>query len=126
MKKLNGKKEIVMEESTFLKRNAKKILIGTGIIVGIGTYYILKKHGIEIKDLNNKLINSNAIALRSLKREKQDALFEIDQLKDYINNLDANVKINKFVNIPEAEKRINELLDFISEINEDMDSIRAK
>ena len=126
MKKLNGKKEIVMEESTFLKRNAKKILLGTGIIVGIGTYYILKKHGIEIKDLNDKLSKSNMIALRSLKREKQDALFEIESLKTYIKNLDPTYTINTFCKIPEAEKRINELVEFIKEIDEDMNIIHAK
>ena len=44
----------------------------------------------------------------------------------YINNLNPDININRFVNIPEAESRIKELELFINEIDLDIDRIHAK
>ena len=96
-------------------------------IVGIGVVgYFGFKYNINIDNLKNRLDESNIIALRSLNREKQDSIFEIKQLKDYINNLNPDININRFVNIPEAESRIKELELFINEIDLDMNRIHAK
>ena len=104
----------------------EKILLGVSI-VGIGVViYFGHKYNINIDNLKNRLDESNIIALRSLNREKQDSIFEIKQLKDYINNLNPDININRFVNIPEAESRIKELEVFINEIDLDMDRIHAK
>ena len=102
----------------------EKILLGVSI-VGIGVVgYFGYKYNID--NLKNRLDESNIIALRSLNREKQGSIFEIKQLKDYINNLNPDININRFVNIPEAESRIKELELFINEIDLDMDRIHAK
>ena len=104
----------------------EKILLGVSIVgVGVAGYFGFKCY-INIDNLKNRLDESNIIALRSLNREKQDSIFEIKQLKDYINNLNPDININRFVNIPEAESRIKELELFINEIDLDIDRIHAK
>lgn len=54
MFKKNNEEVIKMEESTFIKRHAKKILIAGGLVVSAGAAYMMYKHGLEIKDLLNK------------------------------------------------------------------------
>lgn len=54
-KKNKKENEVVrMEESTFLKRHAGKILLAGGLVVGAGAAYLLYKHNVEIKDLLKK------------------------------------------------------------------------
>ena len=44
------KKEVIeMEQTTFVQKHAKKILLAGGVIAAAGAYYILHKHGIELK-----------------------------------------------------------------------------
>ncbi len=119
------KETIKMVEETFVRKHAKKILIAGAIVTTAGLIYITKKHGIELNIVQNKLAEANGIALRSLYREKSDAEFEIKQLTDYINNLDPNIRVNKIINIPEAEKRIQELYKFIREIDIDIKRIKG-
>jgi len=119
------KETIKMVEDTFIKRHAKKILVAGAIVTTTGLIYISKKHGIELNLLKNKLEEASGIALRSLNREKKDALFEIEQLEKYINNLDPNIRANQIINIPTAEKRIEDLWKFITEINIDISRIEG-
>lgn len=121
----NDKETIKMVEETFMRKHAKKILIAGAIITTAGLVYITKKHGIELNIVKNKLAEASSIALRSLYREKADAEFEIATLKEYINNLDSNIKINIFENIPKAKARIAELEVFIREIDMDINRIEG-
>ena len=114
------KETIKMVEDTFIKRHAKKILVAGTIVTTAGLIYISKKHGIELNLMKEKLVEASGIALRSLYREKKDALFEIEQLEKYINNLDPNIRANQIINIPTAEKRIEDLWKFIREIDIDI------
>ena len=60
-KKNKKENEVVrMEESTFLKRHAGKILLAGGLVVAAGAYYILGKHEKEMKDVlaDNALLKS--------------------------------------------------------------------
>ena len=114
------KETIKMVEDTFIKRHAKKILVAGAIVTTAGLIYISKKHGIELNLMKGKLEEASGIALRSLYREKKDALFEIEQLEKYINNLDPNIRANQIINIPTAEKRIEDLWKFIREIDIDI------
>ena len=50
----NNEEVIRMEQTTFIQRHAKKIIIAGGIVVGAGAAYMMYKHGLEIKDLLNK------------------------------------------------------------------------
>lgn len=119
------KETIKMVEETFMRKHAKKILIAGAIVTTAGLVYITKKHGIELNIVKNKLAEASGIALRSLYREKADAEFEIATLKEYINNLDSNIKINIFENIPKAKARIAELEVFIREIDIDINRIEG-
>lgn len=119
------KETIKMVEETFMRKHAKKILIAGAIVTTAGLVYIIKKHGIELNIVKNKLAEASSIALRSLYREKADAEFEIATLKEYINNLDSNIKINIFENIPKAKTRIAELEVFIREIDMDINRIEG-
>jgi hypothetical protein len=119
------KETIKMVEETFIRKHAKKILIAGAIVTTAGLVYITKKHGIELNIVKNKLAEASNIALRSLYREKADAEFEIATLKEYINNLDSNIKINIFENIPKAKARIAELEVFIREIDMDINRIEG-
>ena len=119
------KETIKMVEETFMRKHAKKILIAGAIVTTAGLVYITKKHGIELNIVKNKLTEASSIALRSLYREKADAEFEIATLKEYINNLDSNIKINIFENIPKAKARIAELEVFIREIDMDINRIEG-
>ena len=56
---------------------------------------------------------------------KSDAEFEIKQLKDYISNLNPDIRANQIINIPEAERRIQELCNFIREIDMDINKIEG-
>lgn len=119
------KETIKMVEDTFIKRHAKKILVAGAIVTTAGLIYISKKHGIELNLMKEKLVEASGIALRSLYREKKDALFEIEQLEKYINNLDPNIRANQIINIPTAEKRIEDLWKFIREIDIDISKIEG-
>lgn len=119
------KRTIKMTEDTFIKRHAKKILVAGTIITATGLIYISKKHGVELNLLTSKIAEVSGIGLRSLYREKADAEFEIETLKEYVNNLDPNININTFVRIPEAKARIAELEIFIKEIISDINKIEG-
>ena len=119
------KETIKMVEDTFIKRHAKKILVAGTIVTTASLIYISKKHGIELNLMKNKLVEASGIALRSLQREKNDALFEIEQLAKYIDNLDPNIRANQIINIPTAEKRIETLWKFIREIDIDIKRIEG-
>lgn len=64
------------------------------------------------------------ICYESLKREQTDLLFQIEELKNYIANLDETKVINKFHRIPEKEARINELYKELQNIR--FDEIRME
>lgn len=57
------KKEVIeMEQTTFVQKHAKKILLAGGVIAAAGAYYILHKHGIELKtkdDVIQGLVQDN-------------------------------------------------------------------
>lgn len=119
------KETIKMMEETFMKKHAKKIFVAGTIVSIAGLIYISKKYGIELKHVNDRLAEASSIALRSLYREKADAEFEIGTLNEYINNLNPDIKINIFENIPKAKARIAELEVFIKEINDDIKKIEG-
>ena len=119
------KETIKMMEEAVMKKHAKKIFVAGTIVSIAGLIYISKKYGIELKHVNDRLAEASSIALRSLYREKADAEFEIGTLNEYINNLNPDIKINIFENIPKAKARIAELEIFIKEINDDIKKIEG-
>ena len=126
-KKNKKENEVVrMEESTFLKRHAGKILLAGGLVVAAGAYYILNKHAIEMGEMLNKhdeqindLLKGHSVIKKITDREKSRVLFEIKTLEQYIRDLNPEININKFVNIPNAEERIVQLYTELEQIELD-------
>ena len=55
------KKEVIeMEQTTFVQKHAKKILLAGGVVVAAGAYVLLAKHEKEMKDVlaDNALLKS--------------------------------------------------------------------
>ena len=58
----NNEEVIRMEQTTFIQRHAKKILIAGGLVVSAGAAYILYKHNVDLKikdEAINNLIEAN-------------------------------------------------------------------
>ena len=112
-KKNKKENEVVrMEESTFLKRHAGKILLAGGIVVAAGTYYILNKHSEELAEhtlrifkLEKRLDANTEIAVKALSDTIESYDFEIGELifkRDNLNDSQQNI----FINIPKLNDEI--------------------
>ncbi len=107
-----NKEVIEMEQTTFIQKHAKKILLVGGVVVAAGAYYILKKHNVEIKNheiritnVENKLQINTDIAVKSLNDTIEKYEFEIGELifkRDNLNDTQQNV----FINIPKLNQEI--------------------
>ena len=74
-KKNNKENEVIrMEQTTFIQRHAKKILIAGGLVVAAGAYYMLGKHEREMKDV----LADNAL-LRSFLEEDGKAISKLTE-----------------------------------------------
>ena len=86
MFKKNKENEVIrMEQTTFIQRHAKKILIAGGIVVGAGAAYILHKHNVEIKDITNNFnakIEADKIQLKALDAALLDTLEDKNTLME--------------------------------------------
>lgn len=81
----NNEEVIRMEQTTFIQRHAKKILIAGGIVVGAGAAYILHKHNVEIKDITNNFnakIEADKIQLKALDAALLDTLEDKNTLME--------------------------------------------
>ena len=81
----NNEEVIRMEQTTFIQRHAKKILIAGGIVVGAGAAYILHKHNVEIKDITDKFnakIEADKIQLQALDAALLDTLEDKNTLME--------------------------------------------
>ena len=85
-KKNNKENEVIrMEQTTFIQRHAKKILIAGGIVVGAGAAYLLHKHNVEIKDITDKFnakIEADKIQLQALDAALLDTLEDKNTLME--------------------------------------------
>lgn len=66
-------------------------------------------YGTTITNLEIGMEHMYDMFIRHLTDEESRIVFEMQTLNAYIENLDKTSNINKFVNIPDAEKRLNEL-----------------
>ena len=126
LKRKNNEEVIEMEQTTFIQKHAKKILIASGLVVAAGAYYILNKHDIEMDKMLNKhdeqindLLKGHSVIKKITDREKSRVLFEIKTLEQYIRDLNPEININKFVNIPNAEERVVQLYTELEQIELD-------
>ena len=95
------KKEVIeMEQTTFVQKHAKKILLAGGLVVAAGAYYILNKHDIEMDEMLNKhdeqindLLKGHSVIKKITDREKSRVLFEIKTLEQYIRDLNPEINM---------------------------------
>lgn len=113
LKRKNNEEVIQMEQTTFIQKHAKKILIAGGLVVTAGAAFILHKHDIEIaehaKEIFNlkKRLNVNTeIAIKALQDTIDNYDFEIEELIFRRDNLDASATQNIFINIPKINEEI--------------------
>ena len=130
----NNEEVIRMEQTTFIQRHAKKILIAGGLVVSAGAAYLLYKYNVDIKALKenhslelgelvkqhdidicnhdlrltnveNKLMVNTEIAVKALTDTKERYEFEIAELIYKRDNLN-NSDANRFMNIPKLNEEI--------------------
>ena len=130
----NNEEVIRMEQTTFIQRHAKKIMIAGGLVVSAGAAYIMYKYHIDIKALKenhslelgelvkqhdidicnhdlrltnveNKLMVNTEIAVKALTDTKERYEFEIAELIYKRDNLN-NSDANRFMNIPKLNEEI--------------------
>ena len=106
MFKKNKENEIIkMEESTFIKRHAGKILLAGGLAVSAGAAYLLHKHNVDIAEHAKRIFNlekrlnaNTEIAVEALTDTIEAYRFEIDELifkRDNLNDSQVNVFVFK-------------------------------
>ena len=81
----NNEEVIRMEQTTFIQRHAKKILIAGGLVVGAGAAYLLHKHNVEIKDITDKFndkTKSDEIQIKALEAALLDTLEDKNTLME--------------------------------------------
>lgn len=120
LKRKNNEEVIEMEQTTFIQKHAKKILVAGGLVVTAGAAYLLYKHNVDIAKHNaeiaehdlrltkveNKLIANTEIAVKALEDKIRDLDFEIGELIFKRDNLDQSATQNIFMNIPKLNEEI--------------------
>lgn len=129
-KKNKKENEVVrMEESTFLKRHAGKILLAGGLVVAAGAYYMLGKHEKEMKDVladnaalkyfleeDGKAITKLTEDNETLMAAASEGLFE-EALATTTRKLNSRKDRKEFLlNQEQTEEVINKLKQLTSEI----------
>lgn len=85
LKRKNNEEVIEMEQTTFIQKHAKKILIAGGLVVTAGAAYILHKHNVEIKDITDKFnakIEADNIQIKALDAALLDTLEDKNTLME--------------------------------------------
>ena len=108
----NNEEVIRMEQTTFIQRHAKKILIAGGLVVGSGTAYLLYKYNVDIAEHAKRIFNlekrldaNTEIAVNVLTDAIENYDFEINELIFKRDNLNDS-QVNIFVNIPKLNEEI--------------------
>ena len=141
---------IRMEQTTFIQRHAKKIMIAGGLVVSAGAAYMMYKYHVDIKALKenhslelgelvkqhdidicnhelrltnveNKLTVNTEIAVKALEDRIRNLDFEIGELIFKRDNLN-DTQQNVFINIP----RLNEEIELKSVLKENAKALLEK
>ena len=85
LKRKNNEEVIEMEQTTFIQKHAKKILVAGGLVVTAGAAYLLYKHNVEIKDITDKFnakIEADKIQIKALDAALLDTLEDKNTLME--------------------------------------------
>ena len=129
--KIIGGNTMFDKTKKFVKEHKTEILLGGVVVVttAIGTklYLDLDKMKTDnkglmsrISDVTDDLVEVINLHQQNLVRSIKDWEFEIEELENYISNLDESYNFNKFGRIPEKKARINELKGFIDKALEEL------
>ena len=112
----NNEEVIRMEQTTFIQRHAKKILIAGGLVVGAGAAYLLYKHGVDLK-IKDEAIN-NLIEANDAKDK------EIGFIKFLVVEGDIVPKAlqNAENKLARKENKIQSMLERLANVPDDMDA----
>ena len=116
LKRKNNEEVIEMEQTTFIQRHAKKILIAGGIVVTAGAAYLLYKHGVDLK-IKDKAIN-NLIEVNEAKDK------EIGFIKFLVIESDCVPKAlqNAENKLARKENKIQAMLERLANVPDDKDA----
>ena len=112
----NNEEVIRMEQTTFIQRHAKKILIAGGLVVSAGAAYLLYKHGADLK-IKDEAIN-NLIEANDAKDK------EIGFIKFLVVEGDIVPKAlqNAENKLARKENKIQSMLERLANVPDDMDA----
>ena len=112
----NNEEVIRMEQTTFIQRHAKKILIAGGLVVSAGAAYLLYKHGVDLK-IKDEAIN-NLIEANDAKDK------EIGFIKFLVVEGDIVPKAlqNAENKLARKENKIQSMLERLANVPDDMDA----
>ena len=117
-KKNNKSNEEVirMEQTTFIQRHAKKIMIAGGLVVSAGAAYLLHKHNVDLK-IKDEAIN-NLIEANDAKDK------EIGFIKFLVVEGDIVPKAlqNAENKLARKENKIQSMLERLANVPDDMDA----
>ena len=119
----NNEEVIRMEQTTFIQRHAKKILIAGGLIVGAGAAYLLHKHNVEIKDFKER-IEMDGRCIDNLLADNEAKDKEIGFIKFLVVEGDIVPKAlqNAENKLARKENKIQSMLERLANVPDDMDA----
>lgn len=119
----NNEEVIRMEQTTFIQRHAKKILIAGGLVVGAGAAYLLHKHNVEIKDFKER-IEMDGRCIDNLLADNEAKDKEIGFIKFLVVEGDVVPKAlqNAENKLARKENKIQSMLERLANVPDDMDA----
>lgn len=119
----NNEEVIRMEQTTFIQRHAKKILIAGGLVVGAGAAYLMYKHGLEIKDFRER-IEMEGRCIDGLLADNDAKDKEIKFIKFLVVEGDVVPKAlqNAENKLARKENKIQSMLERLANVPDDMDA----
>lgn len=119
----NNEEVIRMEQTTFIQRHAKKILVAGGIVVGAGVAYLLHKHNVEIKDFKER-IEMDGRCIDNLLADNEAKDKEIGFIKFLVVEGDIVPKAlqNAENKLARKENKIQSMLERLANVPDDMDA----
>lgn len=110
----NNEEVIRMEQTTFIQRHAKKILIAGGLVVSAGAAYLLHKHSVDLK-IKDEAINNLMLSNDNLIKANEAKDKEIGFIKFLVVEGDVVPKAlqNAENKLARKENKIKELCDLL-------------
>lgn len=122
----NNEEVIRMEQTTFIQRHAKKILVAGGLVVSAGAAYLLYKHNVDLK-IKDEAINNLMLSNDNLIKANEAKDEEIGFIKFLVIEGDVVPKAlqNAENKLARKDNKIKELYDLLVNRPNDQNIIDA-